>query len=178
MVDTGPLARFRPELLYPGVVDALREVTALGLPVLLVTNQGWVARGDITFDDAARATGGLAQYLRGAGVEVLGYAFCPHHPRAASGPYAGPCACRKPEPGLLRQLADRYPVDLVRSLMVGDNLIDVEAGLRAGAHSAIVLTGDGRRHLGRIPDGVPVLGHVRELPALLRTMSDRDSANP
>lgn len=178
MVDTGPLPIFRPELLYPGVVDALREVTAMGLPVLLVTNQGWVARGHITFDDAVRATGGLADHLRAKGVEVLGYAFCPHHPLVGSGPYAGPCACRKPEPGLLLRLADRYPVQLARSVMVGDNLIDVEAGHRAGTRSAIVLTGDGRRHLGRIPDGVPVLESVVELPALLRTLFDRDPGTP
>jgi histidinol-phosphate phosphatase family protein len=166
--DEGPLRAFRPDLLYPGVVEALRDVTALGLPVALVTNQGWVAAGALTFDDAARATGGLAAYLRQAGVEVLDFAFCPHHPRVTTGPYAGPCACRKPEPGLLLQVARRHHLDLTRSFMVGDNLIDVEAGRRAGARSALVLTGDGRRHLGHVPSGVPVLESVVDLPALLR----------
>jgi D-glycero-D-manno-heptose 1,7-bisphosphate phosphatase len=167
MRDTGPLAAFHPELLYPGVADALLELTARGLPVALVTNQGWVARGALTYREAEQATAGLAGYLERAGVRVLGWAFCPHHPNVDTGPYAGRCACRKPEPGLLVRLAMRHGIDLWRSVMVGDNLIDVEAGRRAGTQSVIVMTGDGSRHRGHIPEGVPVLESVCDLPRLV-----------
>ncbi len=168
MRDTGALSVFDPELVYPGVVDALLEMTALDLPVALVTNQGWVARGALTYNEAEQATAGLARYLERAGVRVLGWAFCPHHPDVYTGPWAGRCVCRKPEPGLLVRLAVRHGLDLGRSVMVGDNLIDVEAGRRAGARSAIVMTGDGSRHRGVIPADVPVLESVAELPRLLR----------
>jgi len=142
-------------------------VTRLGYPVLLVTNQGWVATGRITFREADEATGGLARHLRRAGVAVLDYAFCPHHPRVTTGPYGGPCACRKPEPGLLLRLARRHAIDLGRSLMVGDSLVDVEAGRRAGTHAALVLTGEGSRHRAHVPDDVWVLTSVADLPARL-----------
>ncbi len=168
MRDTGALPVFDPELLYPGVVEALRELTALDLPVALVTNQGWVARGALTYNEAEQATAGLARYLERAGVRVLGWAFCPHHPDVDTGPWAGRCVCRKPEPGLLVRLAVRHGLDLGRSVMVGDNLIDVEAGRRAGTRSAIVMTGDGSGHRGLIPAGVPVLESVADLPRLLR----------
>ena len=45
------------------------------------------------------------------------------------------CGCRKPEPGLLFNLAQKWKIDLSASVMIGDRDSDVEAGQRAGTHS-------------------------------------------
>jgi D-glycero-D-manno-heptose 1,7-bisphosphate phosphatase len=67
---------------------------------------------------------------------VDGVYVCPHRPEAS-------CACRKPAPGLLLRAAAELGLDLDASLMIGDALSDVQAGLAAGARPALVLTGRG-----------------------------------
>jgi D-glycero-D-manno-heptose 1,7-bisphosphate phosphatase len=47
-------------------------------------------------------------------------------------PYAGPCDCRKPAPGLFRDLLADYAVDPARSLMIGDSERDLAAARAAG----------------------------------------------
>ncbi len=53
------------------------------------------------------------------------------------------CDCRKPHPGMLTRAAERFGIDLTRSVMVGDRWRDIEAGRRAGC--ATVLIGEHHR---------------------------------
>ena len=55
---------------------------------------------------------------------------------------AAACRCRKPEPGLLFDLAQKWQIDLGTSLMIGDRDSDVEAGKRAGMAAYIFDRGD------------------------------------
>jgi D-glycero-D-manno-heptose 1,7-bisphosphate phosphatase len=77
---------------------------------------------------------------RGGRIEAVVY--CPHRPDED-------CHCRKPRPGMLLALAHQHGLDLRRSVMVGDALTDVEAGLAAGCEAILVLTGRGREQLAR-----------------------------
>src|SRR5262249_39536437 len=61
-------------------------------------------------------------------------------------PYRQDCDCRKPRPGMLLRAARDLGIDLNRSYMVGDGLVDVEAGSAAGVVPILVLTGYGRGH--------------------------------
>ena len=57
--------------------------------------------------------------------------FCPHHPDG-EGEYAINCDCRKPNPGMILTARDELGVDLAKSILVGDKVIDVKAGINAG----------------------------------------------
>jgi D-glycero-D-manno-heptose 1,7-bisphosphate phosphatase len=67
-------------------------------------------------------------------------AYCPHRVDEQ-------CACRKPQPGLLVELARRHGVDLAASIIVGDAVSDLEAAAAAGCRAILVLTGRGREQL-------------------------------
>ena len=56
--------------------------------------------------------------------------------------YKIPCHCRKPDIGMIEECADRFNIDLSASWMVGDTTIDIQTGINAGTHTALVLTGD------------------------------------
>ncbi len=62
--------------------------------------------------------------------------FCPH------GPDDG-CTCRKPLPGLLTTIGERYGVPLRDTYAVGDSLRDLEAAVAAGCAPHLVRTGKG-----------------------------------
>ena len=77
--------------------------------------------------------GKIRDHLASLGVHLEELAFCPHHPEGKIEAYARDCECRKPKPGMIRTLAEKYNLDIAQSIMVGDNLSDAMAGINAGA---------------------------------------------
>ena len=94
--------------------------------------------------------------LKPLGGHVDSIFFCPHQD-------AHQCDCRKPAPGLMKEIALRYKkTDSVKPLsgtpIVGDSLRDLEAGIALGASPHLVLTGKGEKTLakGNLPDGTQI----------------------
>ena len=76
----------------------------------------------------------MNQALAAQGGRVDAVFFCPHASDEG-------CDCRKPKPGLMLQIAERFGVSLENTPMVGDNLRDMQAGQAAGCPTHLVLTG-------------------------------------
>lgn len=110
----------------PGSREAIERLRARGLRVFVASNQPDLARGTLAPEESARITAALRQAL-----PLDDVAICPHDDADA-------CACRKPAPGLLIGVAERWGVDLSRSFMVGDSWKDLEAGRRAGCHTILL----------------------------------------
>src|SRR5438876_999331 len=119
-----------------GSAEAIQQLRRSGLPVFVASNQPDVARGRLAPEELARITAALQRTL-----PLDDVAICPHDD-------ADGCTCRKPQPGLLVAVAERWGVDLSQSYMVGDSWKDVEAGRRGGWG---VLGAAGRRAGGRAP---------------------------
>ena len=143
---------------WNGAVAALRRFQAAGIRVFVVTNQGGVALGRFTVEDMNCFHRHLQFEASKAGGNIIDVAACIHHPDAPGAQANVPCSCRKPQPGLILQLAAKWGVDLRASVMIGDRASDVEAGLRAGCHSYLFDGGDlsllaekvERLHFGKI----------------------------
>ncbi len=112
----------------PGVPEALASLMGAGFALVGVSNQPDVARGTQARD--------VVEQLNAALVERLGLLaiLCCFHDTGDG------CACRKPRPGLLHQAAERFGLDLARSVMVGDRWSDVLAGQAAGCRAVLVET--------------------------------------
>lgn len=106
--------------LLPGVRPAVEALQRASLLVIVVTNQPDLARGALTPAELARMHGRLARAVR-----VNGIYTCPHDDRDG-------CACRKPNPGLLRRASLDWNISLEASFLVGDTWIDIAAGKAAG----------------------------------------------
>ena len=138
LVDTGYMYKPEEFAWRHGAEDSLRLFQSLGLPVFIVTNQGGIARAFFTeaqmhiFHDKLRAE--AAQI----GGHITDIAFCPHHPSSLTDALRTPCSCRKPEPGMIVSLAEKWQLDLSRSVMIGDKASDVEAGQAAGCASYLL----------------------------------------
>lgn len=129
----------------PGAVDAIRILNEAGFFVVVVTNQSGVARGYYTEEDIELLHRHIASELEKSGARVDAWLYCPHHPDGR-GSYALPCDCRKPMPGMLKEAARRFDIDLGDSVMIGDKLADVGAGMSAGCRTILVRTGYGADH--------------------------------
>lgn len=115
-----------------GAREAIALANAAGYYVFVVTNQAGVARG--YYDEAAVETFHLAMQrdLHALGAHIDDIAWCPHHPDGVVPAYARPCDSRKPAPGMILRLLDRWPVALAQSVLIGDSDTDMAAGAAAG----------------------------------------------
>lgn len=136
----------RPEdlRLLPGVAKAMERLRSHGFFIVVVTNQAGVARGYYGEEDVIRLHGHLNECLKEQGAFVDHFFYCPHHPEHGVGKYLTDCQCRKPKTGLFHRAEEFYRVDKGHSYMVGDKLLDVEAGHRYGVKSVLVGTGYGK----------------------------------
>lgn len=137
LADPGELA------LLPATAAALRRLHAAGHALVVISNQSGVGRGLFPLSSVYAAMAALRRALRAEGVELDGIYFCPHRPDAG-------CGCRKPGIELLERAADDLVLDLRGSVMIGDKLLDVATGHRAGARGILVRTGYGRDEEARL----------------------------
>jgi D-glycero-D-manno-heptose 1,7-bisphosphate phosphatase len=119
-------------------------VNRLGYLAVVATNQSGVARGLFTEDLVRAVHDQLRASVESGGGRLDALYYCPHHPREGAPPYRIECDCRKPRPGMLVRAAREHGIDLARSWMIGDSLVDLEAGAAAGVRVVHVLTGYGR----------------------------------
>ena len=111
--DVGYAYRVEDLRLIPGVAAAVATLKSRGFLLIVVSNQSGVARGLFSNDDVKRFNHALNQQLiAAAGVGLDDFFYCPHHPDGVIAPYQIQCNCRKPEPGLITQATQKYPIDL------------------------------------------------------------------
>lgn len=140
--------------LLPGVGEGLRLLQEENFRLVVVTNQSGIARGMLTEAMLQQIQGRLEALLGAEGVTLTGTYYCPHHPEG-NPPYRQTCNCRKPNGGLVERAAREHSIDLSRSYVIGDKLVDVELARQMGMPAILVLTGQGKRNLasGRVqPD--------------------------
>lgn len=129
--------------LIPGAAQAIQVLNQMGIPTIVVTNQAGVARGYFSEAQVDVIHRALSDLLAAQGASVDRYYYCPHHPTEGRGPYRVECNCRKPKPGMLLQASEEFDLELGQCYLVGDNVLDIEAGQRVGARSILALTGYG-----------------------------------
>jgi D-glycero-D-manno-heptose 1,7-bisphosphate phosphatase len=119
-----------------GSLEAIGALTRGGYQVAVVTNQSGLGRG--LFDEATLAAihRHMLAAVHAAGGELAGIYYCPHAPDAD-------CDCRKPRPGLFRNLERELGLSVRGAPYIGDKLSDVEAAEAAGARPILVRTGRG-----------------------------------
>lgn len=120
----------------PGALKALSLLHQAGFHVFVVTNQAVIGRGIV----AEQVIRDIHARLCRAVIEHGGYIhdirYCPHTPESN-------CRCRKPQPGMLLDLAAQWHVDVEHAYMIGDAWTDIAAGHALACRSILVTTGRG-----------------------------------
>lgn len=135
----------------PGSLEAIARLNRSGFRVVVASNQSGLARGYFDVEDLNGIHEKMHRLVAEAGGHIDAVFFCPHGPRQR-------CDCRKPKPGLIEQIGERYRVNLANVPLVGDKKSDLEAARAAGAVPILVRTGYGEstlKKLGRF-DGLTI----------------------
>lgn len=128
-------------VLLPGVAEACRRLRAIDFLLVVVTNQGGVARG--AYDESAveRTHEALEAVLQRAASlprVIDRFYHCPFHPEGLVERYRREHPWRKPAPGMLLAAARDLSIDLAASWMVGDAERDVIAGQAVGCRTILL----------------------------------------
>jgi len=135
--------------LVPKSTEAIRLLNENGILVVIVSNQAGIAHGYYKEEDAEFFNQAMRRELAEEGAHIDAIYYCPHHPEAKIDVYRIDCEYRKPKPGMLKKAARELEIDLKQSFMIGDKLIDIEAGRRAGCRTILVKTGYGSEEVRR-----------------------------
>jgi D-glycero-D-manno-heptose 1,7-bisphosphate phosphatase len=138
--DVGYLNDVSQFRIFPFAAEAIRKLNDANLPVIVVTNQSGVGRGFFAESMVHTVHQEMTQQLAAAGAHLTAIYYCPHTSD-------DDCECRKPKPGMIRQAAREYGVDLARSFVVGDRYGDVELAQANGGRGVLVRTGYGEEDL-------------------------------
>lgn len=146
---------------------AVARLNGAGVPVVVVTNQAGIGRGYYTWAEFEQVQEEIEARLRPGVVD--GVWACAYHGEGGVSELRRDHPWRKPNPGMVLDAAQALDIDLARSWLIGDKVLDIECAMRAGLQGAILVrTGYGAEHeaaLPRLPESacrVLVAGDVGE----------------
>lgn len=153
------LSKVEDVSVYPGAIAALKRLQDAGFKLFIVSNQSGVGRGYFTMADVDRVNRHLAELFRQGDVRFEKIYIAPEAPDQ-------PSRGRKPSPQFLFDARDEFRIDLARSYVIGDKLIDLECGWNAGVKkSLLVRTGYGAELERTAPAKLARAAAVNDLPA-------------
>ena len=115
-----------------GIIELVATANARGYLVVVVTNQAGIGRGYYTESDFHALMAWMREQFSSRGAHVDAVYFSPFHPESGIGHYRRQSDCRKPGPGMLLRAKEELHIDLAHSILIGDNLSDMQAGQAAG----------------------------------------------
>lgn len=147
--EVGYLHKVEDIALIPSAPEAVARLNAAGIPVIVVTNQAGIGRGYYTWAEFEQVQAEIEARLRPGVID--GIWACGYHGEGGTGEFRKDHPWRKPHPGMLLDAAGAMGIDLSRSCLVGDKVLDIECAIQAGLPRAILVrTGYGAEHETRL----------------------------
>ena len=130
----------------PGALQAIRNMTAHGYTLFVVSNQAGVGKGVYSKDKLNRITRYMLKRVGQNKGKIKKVFYCTH--RSDHG-----CGCRKPEIGSIKKALQSLSLNLSHAkqiFFIGDTDLDMMAGKNAGCKTIFVLSGkENRRSIAR-----------------------------
>ena len=118
----------------PGALEAVSRLNHAGWHAVVATNQAGIGRGMIDMASINLIHAHMNKLMQAQGARLDAVFFCPHTPEEQ-------CDCRKPLPGMMLEIGERYGIDLVQVPVAADTLRDLQAAHAAGCEPHLVRTG-------------------------------------
>jgi D-glycero-alpha-D-manno-heptose 1-phosphate guanylyltransferase len=118
---------------YPNAAATVANLSKLFGHTVVVTNQKGIGKGVSKAEDVEHIHTRIAEAVAELGGRIDAFFYCPDLDSASPN--------RKPNPGMAHQAKKAFPtIDFSKSLMVGNNVSDLQFGRNAGMHTAYLRT--------------------------------------
>ncbi len=141
--DVGYLSRKEDIEIIPGAIDALRTFKKLGFLNIVITNQSGIARGFYTEKELGEIHEEFLRILNKEEKLIDDIFYSPYHAEGSVEEFAKEHETRKPGTGMIDLAVKKYGIDITRSVLIGDSLVDMQCAQNAGLKKILVLTGYG-----------------------------------
>jgi len=117
--------------MYPGVAEGIKLLQENGFKIIIITNHSGIARGYYTVETLKRIHERMLKEFYDKGVTIDAIYYCPHHPDDN-------CDCRKPNTLLFEKAIEEFNIDISKSYIIGDRMLDIEAGFKMGLKTILI----------------------------------------
>lgn len=121
-------------IILPTVIDALKLAQDKGYKIIIITNQGGIAKGLYTHDTVHEIHEKLYRACEEKDVHITAIYYSPDHPDYSNS------LTRKPESLMMERAIARYTIDTTKSVMIGDRDRDIECAAKVGVRGIKVPT--------------------------------------
>jgi D-glycero-D-manno-heptose 1,7-bisphosphate phosphatase len=157
----GTIDRFE---FIPKIFNLCKSAQSNKYKIIIITNQAGIAKEKYKLLDFIKLSNYLINEFKKECIKIEAIYFCPYHEEAKNKTYlineelqrenkvstdtemirVGNCEVhsskyRKPHKGMLFQACARFFADINKSILIGDNVTDIEMGLSAGIKNNILI---------------------------------------
>jgi len=118
----------------PGIFKLMRKLKRLNFEFIIISNQRGIARGIFSEDDLAHIHDFMLKEFKRRQIKILDIFYCPHEHDS--------CQCRKPRPGMLIEATNKYRINLTSSILISDDLKDINMGKKYGIGKNFLINTD------------------------------------
>ena len=119
-------------IINDGIIDSLLKFQKYGFLIIIISNQGGIAKELYNKNDVEKLHNFLIQELNKNQIILTDIYYCPHHPKIEN------CICRKPDSLMLEKAIAKYNINPAVSFMFGDKARDIEAAKKAGVNGILI----------------------------------------
>ena len=119
--------------ILPTVMDTLKAWFDAGFKLVIITNQGGIAKGKYTHDDVGVIHAHLRAEAAAMGFHFADILYSPHHPDF------GASLSRKPGSLMVERALARHQLDPSRCWMFGDKARDITCAMGAGVGKGVLI---------------------------------------
>jgi D-glycero-D-manno-heptose 1,7-bisphosphate phosphatase len=132
-------------IILPTVLEALKVAQEKGYLLILITNQGGIAKGLYTHETVHEIHDYFRNECKKVGVDITEIYYSPHHPDYGNSLTRKPCSL------LLERAIGRYNINVSESVMIGDKDRDIECAAKVSVRGI------------KIPTNADLLNYVGDL---------------
>lgn len=125
-----------------GIFDIVSQAKKAEYLVIVITNQSGIGRGLYSEAEFHSLSRWMCEAFESSGSCIDHIYFSPYHPTQGQGEYRQDHYSRKPNPGMILRAKKDFNINLESSILIGDKLSDIHAGLKAGVGRNILLSAD------------------------------------
>ena len=138
--DNGYTFKLSDLRILNGVIEGLQAIGRLKYKIIIITNQSGIARGLFKENEFHKFMKKLTEVLAENEILICDYFYCPHHIDGIIKEFSRLCKCRKPHPGMIFEARDKHDIDLSQSILIGDKVSDIKAGIAADIPNNIIIS--------------------------------------
>lgn len=132
--DKNYVTSWRNFYFLPKVKLAIANLHKNNFKLFVISNQAGVNKGIFSQKKLDLITKNMLREIKRAKGKINAVYYCIHRQEEN-------CSCRKPKAGLIKNIKNKYRIDIKNSFFIGDTIRDISTAKAAGCRSILVFSG-------------------------------------